>query len=39
MTDAMFEMPSEIGADELTINLSYARSKFEKSPLRHMRAA
>jgi ATP-dependent Clp protease ATP-binding subunit ClpX len=39
MTDAMFEMPSEAGADELQINLSYCRSKFEKSPLRHMRAA
>ncbi len=39
MTDAMFEMPSEEGADELLINLSYARGKFEQSPLRLMRAA
>ena len=39
MTDAMFEMPSEEGSDALQINLSYCRSKFEKSPLRHMRAA
>ena len=39
MTDAMFEMPSEAGAEALQINLSYCRSKFEKSPLRHMRAA
>ena len=39
MTDAMFEMPSEVGADELTITESYARGKFEHSPLRHMRAA
>ncbi|WP_345050280.1 ATP-dependent Clp protease ATP-binding subunit ClpX [Hymenobacter glaciei] len=39
MTDAMFEMPSEADSDALQINLSYCRSKFEKSPLRHMRAA
>jgi ATP-dependent Clp protease ATP-binding subunit ClpX len=39
MTDAMFEMPSDEDAAELIINLSYAQSKFEKSPLRHMRAA
>ena len=39
MTDAMFEMPSDAEADALQINLSYCRSKFEKSPLRHMRAA
>ena len=39
MTDAMFEMPSEAGVVELTITESYARSKFEKSPLRLMRAA
>ena len=39
MTDAMFEMPSEVGVEQLTITESYARSKFEKSPLRLMRAA
>jgi len=39
MTDAMFEMPSESGVEELMITESYARSKFEKSPLRLMRAA
>ena len=39
MTDAMFEMPSEAHVSELTITESYARSKFEKSPLRLMRAA
>jgi ATP-dependent Clp protease ATP-binding subunit ClpX len=39
MTDAMFEMPSEDGVVEFTITESYARSKFEKSPLRLMRAA
>jgi ATP-dependent Clp protease ATP-binding subunit ClpX len=39
MTDAMFEMPSEVGTAELMITESYARSKFEKSPLRLMRAA
>ena len=39
MTDAMFEMPSEVGTDELVITESYARGKFERSPLRRMRAA
>ncbi len=39
MTDAMFEMPSEVGTHELMITESYARGKFEKSPLRLMRAA
>ncbi|AMR27150.1 ATP-dependent Clp protease ATP-binding subunit ClpX [Hymenobacter psoromatis] len=39
MTDAMFEMPSEAGVGEFTITESYARSKFEKSPLQLMRAA
>ena len=39
MTDAMFEMPSEVGADELLITEMYCRSKFDKSPLRLMRAA
>ena len=39
MTDAMFEMPSETGVGEFTITESYARGKFEKSPIRLMRAA
>ncbi len=39
MTDAMFEMPSETGVVEFVITENYARSKFEKSPLRLMRAA
>ena len=39
MTDAMFEMPSETGVEQFTITESYARSKFEKSPLQLMRAA
>jgi len=39
MTDAMFEMPSESGVEQFTITESYARSKFEKSPLQLMRAA
>jgi ATP-dependent Clp protease ATP-binding subunit ClpX len=39
MTDAMFEMPSEAHVSEFMITESYARSKFEKSPLRLMRAA
>ena len=39
MTDAMFEMPSEAGTAELMITETYARCKFEKSPLRLMRAA
>jgi ATP-dependent Clp protease ATP-binding subunit ClpX len=39
MTDAMFEMPSEAGVEQFTITESYARSKFEKSPLQLMRAA
>jgi len=39
MTDAMFEMPSEATVSEFMITESYARSKFEKSPLRLMRAA
>jgi ATP-dependent Clp protease ATP-binding subunit ClpX len=39
MTDAMFEMPSEAGVSEFMITETYARSKFEKSPLRLMKAA
>ena len=39
MTDAMFDMPSEIDAKELVIDLDYARSKFEQSPMKQLRAA
>ncbi|OUJ71890.1 ATP-dependent Clp protease ATP-binding subunit ClpX [Hymenobacter crusticola] len=39
MTDAMFEMPSEAGVKEFAIDLAYAQSKFEKSPLKQLRAA
>jgi len=39
MTDAMFEMPSEVGVKDFVIDLDYAQSKFEKSPLKQLRAA
>ncbi|MBG8555281.1 ATP-dependent Clp protease ATP-binding subunit ClpX [Hymenobacter guriensis] len=39
MTDAMFDMPSEEGVQELIIDEEYARSKFESSPLKQLRAA
>jgi ATP-dependent Clp protease ATP-binding subunit ClpX len=39
MTDAMFDMPSEVDAKELVIDLEYARSKFEQSPIKQLRAA
>ena len=39
MTDAMFDMPSEADAKELVIDLDYARSKFEQSPMKQLRAA
>ncbi|UOQ65094.1 ATP-dependent Clp protease ATP-binding subunit ClpX [Hymenobacter volaticus] len=39
MTDAMFDMPSEVDAKELIIDLDYARSKFEQSPMKQLRAA
>ncbi|WP_121235460.1 ATP-dependent Clp protease ATP-binding subunit ClpX [Hymenobacter sp. BT730] len=39
MTDAMFDMPSEEGVKELVIDLEYARSKFDSSPLKQLRAA
>ncbi|AIZ64403.1 ATPase AAA [Hymenobacter sp. DG25B] len=39
MTDAMFDMPSEEGVKELVIDVEYARSKFESSPLKQLRAA
>ncbi|MBO3271828.1 MULTISPECIES: ATP-dependent Clp protease ATP-binding subunit ClpX [Hymenobacter] len=39
MTDAMFDMPSDADASELVIDADYARSKFEQSPLKQLRAA
>ncbi|MBO0361060.1 ATP-dependent Clp protease ATP-binding subunit ClpX [Hymenobacter sp. BT186] len=39
MTDAMFDMPSETETKELVIDLEYARSKFEQSPMKQLRAA
>ncbi|SHJ82440.1 ATP-dependent Clp protease ATP-binding subunit ClpX [Hymenobacter daecheongensis DSM 21074] len=39
MTDAMFDIPSESDVKELVIDLDYAQSKFEKSPLKQLRAA
>ncbi|GAA4374482.1 ATP-dependent Clp protease ATP-binding subunit ClpX [Hymenobacter koreensis] len=39
MTDAMFDMPSATDVTELIIDLEYAREKFEKSPLKQLRAA
>ncbi|UOR06028.1 ATP-dependent Clp protease ATP-binding subunit ClpX [Hymenobacter aerilatus] len=39
MTDAMFDMPSDADANELVIDADYARSKFEQSPLKQLRAA
>ena len=39
MTDAMFDMPSEADTKELLIDLDYARSKFEQSPMKQLRAA
>jgi len=39
MTDAMFDMPSEEGATELIIDEEYARSKFEQTALKQLRAA
>ena len=39
MTDAMFEMPSDDEAKELVIDADYARSKFEQSTLKQLRAA
>ena len=39
MTDAMFEMPSDDEAKELIIDADYARSKFEQSTLKQLRAA
>ena len=39
MTDAMFEMPSEEGVKELVIDEDYARSKFEQTAIKQLRAA
>jgi len=39
MTDAMFDMPSDADAKELVIDADYARSKFEQSTLKQLRAA
>ncbi|GAB2966832.1 ATP-dependent Clp protease ATP-binding subunit ClpX [Hymenobacter coalescens] len=39
MTDAMFDMPSMTDQTELVIDLEYAHEKFEKSPLKQLRAA
>ncbi len=39
MTDAMFEMPSEEGVKELVIDEDYARSKFEQTAVKQLRAA
>ncbi|WP_461133049.1 ATP-dependent Clp protease ATP-binding subunit ClpX [Spirosoma lituiforme] len=38
ITDAMFEMPSQTGTTELTINLEYAREKFGKSSTHQFRS-
>jgi ATP-dependent Clp protease ATP-binding subunit ClpX len=37
--DTMFDLPSDANARELIINLGYAQSKLEKSPLKQLRAA
>ncbi|NVO83822.1 ATP-dependent Clp protease ATP-binding subunit ClpX [Hymenobacter terrestris] len=39
MTDAMFDMPSEEGVKELMIDEDYARSKFEQTAMKQLRAA
>ncbi|SHK98503.1 ATP-dependent Clp protease ATP-binding subunit ClpX [Hymenobacter psychrotolerans DSM 18569] len=39
MTDAMFDMPSEEGVKELVIDEEYARSKFEQTAMKQLRAA
>lgn len=39
MTDAMFEYPSQNNIKELTVNLEYAKEKYEKSKLSKLRAA
>ncbi|NVO33422.1 ATP-dependent Clp protease ATP-binding subunit ClpX [Hymenobacter lapidiphilus] len=39
MTDAMFDMPSEEGVTELVIDEDYARSKFDQTAIKQLRAA
>jgi len=39
LTEAMFELPSEKGAKELTITLSYAQKKFKKSNIAKLKVA
>ncbi|WP_019949708.1 ATP-dependent Clp protease ATP-binding subunit ClpX [Hymenobacter aerophilus] len=39
MTDAMFDMPSEEDVKELVIDEDYARSKFEQTAMKQLRAA
>jgi ATP-dependent Clp protease ATP-binding subunit ClpX len=39
MTEAMFELPSQQGAQELLIDLDYARHQFEKSSLQQLKVA
>jgi ATP-dependent Clp protease ATP-binding subunit ClpX len=39
MMDAMFELPSREGAEEMTIGIQYAREKLEKANLKRLRAA
>ena len=39
MTDAMFDLPSDDEIKELVIDADYARSKFEQSTLKQLRAA
>ena len=38
ITDAMFEMPSQTGVKELTVNLEYAREKFGKATTYQLRS-
>ncbi|MEX2566928.1 MAG: ATP-dependent Clp protease ATP-binding subunit ClpX [Cyclobacteriaceae bacterium] len=39
ITDAMYEMPSEEGKQELVIDLDYAKSQFEKSKFKKLQVA
>jgi ATP-dependent Clp protease ATP-binding subunit ClpX len=39
ITDAMFEVPSQSGLNELTISLEYAREKFGKTATYELRSA
>jgi ATP-dependent Clp protease ATP-binding subunit ClpX len=38
VTDAMFEIPSQVGVKELVVSLEYAREKFGKSSAFHLRS-